>query len=105
MTKIAEDKFNEAIRNSKPSVVMVTSQFCGPCRMMKPVINRIAIKYPTVQFFEIEAEECTADFTQELFIHKLPTTLIYSREGVFSRRAEGLIPEKDLEVFIKEVSA
>ena len=64
MEIINTEKFNE-IKNNGKLVVDFYADWCGPCKMLGPVIEEVSKDYPDVKFVKInvdENEELTASF-------------------------------------------
>lgn len=68
--------YQEALRKSfsEPAVVLVTSKTCGPCKSMKPIIERLALEL-AFPLFILDAAENMAT-VRELGLRTVPTTLV-----------------------------
>ncbi len=72
-----EDNFeNEIINSGKTCLVDFFATWCGPCKMMAPVIDEIAAENPDVKVGKVdvdEAEEIAANYG----IMSIPTLIVF----------------------------
>jgi thioredoxin 1 len=91
-----DENFNEeVINNSLPVLVDVWAEWCGPCRMMAPVIDTIAEKYASnLKVCKLDADsnqQSAADYE----ITGLPCCLIF-KDGQEVHRVVGFRSEDAL---------
>ena len=67
--------FNEAKKFPKLMVVDFSASWCGPCKMMEPVIKGMAAKYTDVDFVKIDVDELS-DVAQEFKVQAMPTLVV-----------------------------
>lgn len=69
MTDITKDNFEEEVeRCDRLAVIDLYADWCGPCRLLAPVIEELEREYPDVKFCRInvdEEPELTAAFKVE----------------------------------------
>lgn len=75
--KITGDNFQEEVlKSNKPVLIDFYADWCGPCRMMSPIIDQIAEEMPD----EIKVGKVNVDENQELAmeygIMSIPTIVI-----------------------------
>ena len=71
------------------------AEWCGPCRMMGPVLDKLAAQYAgkvTVGKINVDNE---GDLAQQFGVSSIPT-LIILKDGVESKRYVGVTPEAEL---------
>jgi thioredoxin 1 len=103
-----DDSNKEAILADDRTVLIdAYATFCGPCKLIEPVIERCAANRDDVDFvrYNVEAanvKELKLDLLmQKTVIRKLPTLIMYIRGEVVSTHS-GLINYEELESFISK---
>ena len=89
--------FDEAIKNNPSLVVDCWAPWCGPCRMMSPVIDELAEGYKgKVTFAKVNTDE-NQDIASRYQVMAIPT-LLFFKDGKLADRKVGALPKKALEV-------
>ena len=68
-----------------------SAEWCGPCKMFKPIMKEIANEGYNVEFVDLDSNPNQA---QEYNIRSVPTTLIIEGDAIVNRFV-GVVP-KDL---------
>ena len=80
--------FEKAQASEKPIVVDFWAPWCGPCRMTKPMLEKLAREYhDEVNFWPINSDQ-NQELLQELRIYGIPTVLLI-RDGKIASRFTG----------------
>jgi thioredoxin len=71
-------QFSEKLKQTpRPVIVDFWAPWCGPCRMVKPTLEKLAQEYEgRVDFWEINADE-SQDLLRELKVYGIPTLVAY----------------------------
>ena len=67
------------------------ADWCGPCRMMNPIVEELKQEHPDVEFWKIDVE-ANQDVAIAHNIQSIPTFLFYKDE-VLVKRMTGFIPK------------
>lgn len=85
----------EAIRNNRSLVVDCWAPWCGPCRMMSPVIDELATDLKgKITFGKLNTDE-NQDMAMKYQVQAIPTLLIF-KDGKLADRKVGALPKKVL---------
>ncbi len=70
------------------TVKKFSAAWCGPCRMLAPVMNEIKSKYPNVKFEDIDIDDYNED-VETYAVTSVPTVII-EKNGQLHERFTGL---------------
>ena len=86
----------EELLKSNPSLVIdCWAPWCGPCRMMSPVIDELATDYKgKITFGKLNTDQ-NQDVAAKYEIQAIPTLLIF-KDGKLADRKVGALPKKIL---------
>jgi len=85
----------EAIKNNPSLVVDCWAPWCGPCRMMSPVIEELATDLKgKITFGKLNTDE-NQDTAMKYQVQAIPTLLIF-KDGKLADRKVGALPKKVL---------
>ncbi|WP_350344185.1 thioredoxin [Proteinivorax tanatarense] len=91
----------EVLQNDKPVLVDFYADWCGPCKMLAPVIDEVATDYnDKVKVVKVNVDE-NQDLAGEYGVMSIPT-LIFFKNGEAVDNAGGFMPKKQLISKIEE---
>jgi len=98
---ITKDNFEEEVINSSlPVLVDFWATWCGPCRMLAPVIEEIATEYQG----RVKVGKINVDEEQELAVKygvmSIPTVILF-KNGTVENTTVGYVPKEKLIDMIK----
>ncbi|EGD79846.1 thioredoxin [Salpingoeca rosetta] len=70
------DDFKKAIAEDSVVIIDFTASWCGPCRMIGPVFEKLAGQYGTIKCFKVDVDE-NSDAAGEAQIRAMPTFKVY----------------------------
>jgi thioredoxin 2 len=74
-------------RNDIPVVVDFWAEWCGPCKVMAPVFERVAGEVePEVRFLKVDTE-AEAELSSRYNIRSIPTVMLFHKGNVVAQRA------------------
>ena len=88
--KITQDSFND-IKNSGTVLLDFYAEWCGPCKMLSPIISEIADERPDIKVGKINVD-AESSLAREFNIYSIPT-LVVLKDGVEVKRATGARPK------------
>lgn len=82
----------KVLKNSKPVLVDFFAIWCGPCKMMSPVIDEIAAeKAGVVDVFKIDVDE-NQSIAQKYQVMSIPTLIVFEH-GQVKKQTLGAQPK------------
>lgn len=99
--ELNDSNFSEALAQSKPMVVDFWATWCGPCRMVGPVVEELAKEYEgRVLVAKVNIEDESDGLVAQFGIRNIPT-IIFFKDGQVVDRSVGAVPKAVLEEKIK----
>lgn len=97
--EITDQNFAEILASGQPVVVDFWAQWCGPCKMMLPIVDELAADYDgRVKVGKLNVDE-NPDTCEDLGIMNIPTMLFF-KDGKLVNRHVGACAKKDLTAII-----
>lgn len=73
---INENEFNDKINVNKKVIVDCYADWCGPCRMLSPIIDELASELVDCEFYKLNVDEAN-EVSKKYGIMSIPTILIF----------------------------
>jgi thioredoxin 1 len=92
----------EVTKSTVPVVADFWAEWCGPCKMIAPVLKDLARDYSgkiKIAKIDVDAE---GELAQQFNIVSIPTILVFNKGQVVKQQI-GAVPRQALEKMIKEV--
>ena len=97
-------KFNEVINSGKTVLVDFSATWCGPCKMMEPILKELAaITGPELKIIKVDVDKNQAA-AMTYQVQSVPTLILF-KNGVIKWRQSGVVPAQQLKSAIEKVSA
>lgn len=92
--KINKENF-EQVRNSEKAVLLdFYAEWCGPCRMVSPIVDAIAQENPQYLVGKINVDE-EQELASEFGVYSIPT-LVVMKDGKVVSQAAGARPKNQI---------
>jgi len=103
MTITNDEQLNEAINNDKATLILFSADWCGPCKMLKPTLEKIEESFSeSYNFVKVDISE-VEETTKRFNIKNIPTCVI-TKAGKEIGRFSGVRSEIQIKNFLEESS-
>lgn len=101
LKEISDADFSKEVESAAGvAFVDFWAPWCGPCRMMAPVFEKMAEKYPTINFFKVNTTEHMQKAAQ-YGVSGIPCIIVF-KGGKEVERLVGFRPEPAFEAAVKK---
>ena len=95
-TVITKDNFKSEVLEHKGTVLVdFWADWCGPCRMLSPIVDEVAAENPGIKVGKINVDE-QQELSAQFGIMSIPTLLVF-KDGKKISESIGLIPKEQIE--------
>lgn len=85
---------NEVVKSEKMVLIDFYADWCGPCKMLSPVIEEISNENDNVKVCKVNVDEQT-DLAKKFDIMTIPTLVVMKGELVLSKTS-GVMPKSEI---------
>ncbi|MBQ9456991.1 MAG: thioredoxin [Bacilli bacterium] len=91
------EEFDAEIKSGKVLVDLFAT-WCGPCKMLSPVIDQVEAEHPEVKFIKVDVDEVPA-IAARYNVYSIPTILVFN-DGEKVNEQIGFVPKPGIEKLI-----
>ena len=100
LKEFKDEMFETDIKNESVSVVQFSAAWCGPCKSLKPIMDKLSEEYKDrAKFFYADIEDSAINTASGAGIRGVPTVIIY-RKGQEVDRKVGGVQEGNMREFL-----
>lgn len=99
VVKVTESNFNEILDSGKTVLLDFYAEWCGPCKMVSPIVDQISEENPDIIVGKIDVDDQQA-ISEKYGIMSIPT-LVVIKNGEVANKGTGVLPKGKLLEWLK----
>ena len=97
--EITTENFDSEVVNAQGKVLVdFWASWCGPCRMLSPIVDQVAAAHADVKVGKVNVDE-QPKLAEKFQIMSIPTLLVFEN-GKVTNQSVGLVPKEQVEALL-----
>ena len=97
---LTQENFQTEVLDAKGTVLVdFWAAWCGPCRMLSPVVDEVAAELPGVKVGKVNIDE-QPDLAAQFDVMSIPTLVVF-KDGKAVNQSVGVIPKEAILKMVK----
>ena len=97
---VTKENFDEVVSTEKTVLLDFFATWCGPCRMVGPILEEIAAEHPQYVIAKIDVDE-EPELASQFGVMSIPTMVVMKNREVVSQSA-GARPKAQILAMLEE---
>ena len=93
------NELNEVVNNNKKVLVDIWAVWCGPCKMLSPIVDKVSEDLTDVKVVKVNIDD-NEDVAYKFGVEAIPTLLVFE-DGKLKNKNVGFIPENKVKELLK----
>ena len=90
----SKEQFDEAIKSENLTIVDFWAVWCGPCRVLKPLLHKIAGEHPEIQLLTVDVD-ANQELAAQYDINSIPAVFFFKNWEIVDSFV-GVMPENEI---------
>ena len=99
-TVITKENFKSEVLDAQGTILVdFWADWCGPCRMLSPIVDQVAEQHSEVKVGKIDID-AQPELANQFGVMSIPTLIVF-KNGQKVNESVGLIPKENIEALLK----
>ena len=98
-----DSNFDKTISSDNPTLVDFWAEWCGPCKSMHPIFERMSNKFPNVKFARVNVDS-NQNISMKYAVQSIPTFIMF-KSGQIIDKMMGAVGEPGINMICKKHSS
>lgn len=99
--EITTNEFKDEVINSeKPVLVDFNANWCGPCKMLKPILEDLSESKKEIKIVSVNIDD-EDELAENYEVYSIPCLVLF-KNGKEDKRSVGFMPKDEVEKFLGE---
>ncbi len=85
---------SEVLNSDKPVLLDFWASWCGPCRMVSPIVDEIAEEHPEIKVGKVNVDE-ESELASEFKVMSIPSLFVI-KDGKITNSTVGAVPKNQI---------
>ena len=100
ITELHAENFEQEVVNAdRPVCIDFWAPWCGPCRMLAPILEELSGQHPELKIVKVDVDE-NRELALQYGIESIPTLLVF-KGGQVADRSVGLVSPQEILALVK----
>lgn len=92
VTELTIENFDsEVLKSDKPVLIDFWAEWCGPCKMLSPLVDEIAGEHDEIKVCKVNVDD-EDELAEKFQVQSIPTLLVF-KNGKQTNQSVGFIPK------------
>lgn len=97
--QVTTDNFEqEVLKSDKITLVDFWASWCGPCKMLSPIVDEVALSHPEIKVCKVNVDE-EPSLAQEYNVMSIPMLFVFEN-GSVKQKSVGVISKSQIEALV-----
>lgn len=98
--EITSENFDqEVLKSDKPVLLDLWATWCGPCKMLSPIVDQVAAENDDIKVGKVNVDE-QEEIAAKFGVTAIPTLLVF-KDGKLVNQSVGFIPKDKVLALVK----
>ena len=90
----SKEQFDEAVKSENLTIVDFWAVWCGPCRVLKPLLHKIAGEHPEIQLLTVDVDQ-NQELAAQYDINSIPAVFFFKNWEIVDSFV-GVMPKNEI---------